>query len=165
MSDKDGLDALVALGTTGSTGGRNGPAEPRGLSPLDLLSLPPAQRELVNWLARRKQARFGEIQQALTQDPEQVERTLSALQEAGYVHPVLLEGDILYRVVFRGKVSRAGRGLGQDIWNLIDLDNVSFLEQTSLLHGLPRSDIEAIADRLQERHYARNQVILWQGDT
>ena len=186
MSDNDDLDALVALGTMGSTRGRNGKpgrrlpnldstsnpgkvpgaklAEPRGLSPLDILSLPPAQRELVNWLARRKQARFGEIQQALTEDPEQVEGTLSALQEAGYVHPVLLEGDIFYSVVFRGKVSRAGRGLGQDIWNLIDLDNISFLEQTSLFHSLPRSEIEAIADRLEERHYTRNQVILWQGD-
>jgi CRP-like cAMP-binding protein len=179
MSDNDDLDALLALGKTGSTRGRNAkpgrrpanldslsnPAEPRGLNPLDLLSLPRAQRELVNWLARRKQARFGEIRQALTQDPEQVERTLSALQEAGYVHPVLLEGEIFYSVVFRGKVSRAGRGLGQDIWNLIDLDNVTFLEQTSLFHGLPRSEIQAIADRLEERHYTRNQVILWQGDS
>jgi len=173
MSDTDDLDALVSS-TRGRSGkaGRRLPsldptsklAEPRGLNPLDILSLPPAQRELVNWLARRKQARLGEIQQALTQDPEQVERTLSALQEAGYVHPVLLEGDIFYSVVFRGTVSRAGRGLGRDIWNLIDPDNISFLEQMSLFHGLPRPEIEAIADKLEERHYARNQVILWQGD-
>ena len=187
MSDNDDLAALVALGTTGSTRRRSGkadrrqanldsasnagqipgarPGEPRGLSPLDILSLPPAQRELVNWLARKKHARFGEIQQALTQDAEQVERTLSVLQEAGYVQQVLLEGDIYYSVVFRAKVSRAGRGLGQDIWNRIDLDNISFLEQTPLFHGLPRSEIQAIADRLEERHYNRNQVILWQGDT
>jgi len=186
MSDKDDLAALAALGATGSTRGQSGkadrrqtnldptsnpqvpgarPAEPRGLSPLDILSLPPAQRELVNWLARKKQARFGEIQQALAQDPEQVQRTLSVLQEAGYVHQVLLDGDIYYSVVFRAKVSRAGRGLGQDIWNLIEPDNVSFLEPTPLFHGLPRSQIQAIADRLEERHYTRNQVILWQGDT
>lgn len=104
MSDNDdldpwevpGVDALVRSPRkrSGKAGSRlpsldpaSKLAEPRGLSPLDILSLPPAQRELVNWLARRKQARFGEIQQALTQDPEQVERTLSALQEAGYVHP------------------------------------------------------------------------------
>ena len=173
MSDNDDLDALVSS-TRGRSGkaGRRLPsldstsklAEPRGLSPLDILSLPPAQRELVNWLARRKQARFSEIQQALTQDPEQVERTLSALQEAGYVHPVLQEGDIFYSVVFRGTVSRTGRGLGRDIWNLIDPDNISLLEQMPLFHGLPRPEIEALADKLEERHYARNQVILWQGD-
>lgn len=184
MSDNDDLAALAALGRTGSTRRQSGradrrqadpdfasqvpgarPSEPRGLSPLDILSLPPDQRELVNWLARKKHARFGEIQQALAQDAEQVERTLSVLQEAGHVQQVLLEGDIYYSVVFRAKVSRAGRGLGQDIWNQIELDNISFLEQTPLFHGLPRSEIQAIADRLEERHYSRNQVILWQGDT
>ena len=173
MSDNDDLDALM-----GSLRGRSGkagrslpsrdqasqPAEPKGLNPLDVLALPPAQRELVNWLARRKQARFSEIQQALAQDPEQVEQTLSALQAAGYVQLLLREGDIFYSVVFRGTVSRAGRGLSSDIWKVLDQDNVSFLEQTTLFHGVPRPDIESLANQLEERHFTRDQVILWQGD-
>lgn len=173
MSANDDLDAL-----TGALRGRSGkagrslpsrdhasqPAEPKGLNPLDVLALPPAQRELVNWLARRKQARFSEIQQALAQSPEQVEQTLAALQAAGYVQLLLREGDVFYSVVFRGTVSRAGRGLSNDIWKVLDQDNVSFLEQTPLFHGVPRPDIENLANQVEERHFTRDQVILWQGD-
>ncbi len=179
MSDNDDLNALVSTlrGRHGKAGsplpGRDPapqpvaaqpPAEPKGLNPLDVLALPPAQQELVNWLARRKQARFSEIQQALAQNPEQVEQTLSDLQAAGYVQPLLRDGDILYSVVFRGTVSRAGRGLSRDIWQLIDQDTVAFLEQTALFHSVPRPEIESLANQLEERHFTRNQVILWQGD-
>ncbi len=170
MSNNDDLDALVSLTRKrGQASRAQPPAAPKpakapGLSPLDVLSLPPAQRDLVNWLARRKHARFREIQQGLSWDAGQVEQTLTALQQAGYVHPISLEGNVFYSVIFSGTVSRAGRGLGQEIWNLIDLDSVSFLDQTSLFHGLPRPVLQAIAAKVEERHYDRNQVILWQGD-
>ena len=194
MSDNDDLDALTSAlrGRRGKAGDQAGdkagdqadrpqssrdqapqpaqptqPAGPKGLNPLDVLGLPPAQRELVNWLARRKQARFDEIQQALGQgagqDAVQVEQTLSALQAAGYVQLLLQEGEVFFSVVFRGTVSRAGRGLSGDIWKVLDQDNVSFLEQTALFHGLPRLEIERLASQLEERHFSRNEVIVWQG--
>ncbi|RPI94176.1 MAG: hypothetical protein EHM39_12400, partial [Chloroflexi bacterium] len=64
-SDKgDLLDKL--LGSAHGTGQPSNNTAPTGtstdkqpgLNPLDLLELPADQRELINWLARRKQARF-----------------------------------------------------------------------------------------------------------
>jgi CRP-like cAMP-binding protein len=173
MADSGNLDELLRSPRgSNSTRGRNlpgpeslsKPAEPKGLNPLDVLSLPPAQRELVNWLARRNQAGISEIQQSLAQEPDRIERVLSDLKEAGYVQEVLIEGQVAYRVVFRGAVSRAGRKLSNNIWNLIDLDNVTFLQQVPLFQSLSRQELERIASKLEERHYSRNQVILWQGD-
>jgi CRP-like cAMP-binding protein len=60
-------------------------------------------------------------------------------------------------------VSRSGRGLSGDIWKVLDQDNLSFLAQNALFQGLPRAEIERLADQLEERRFDRNQVILWQG--
>ena len=173
MADSSNLDELLRFPRgSNSKRGRNlpgpeslsKPTEPRGLNPLDVLSLPPAQRELVNWLARRNQARLSEIQQSLAQEPNRIEKTLLDLKEAGYVQEVLIEGQVAYRVVFRGAVSRAGRKLSNDIWDLIDLDNITFLQQVPVFQSLSRQELERIVSKLEERHFSRNQVILWQGD-
>jgi CRP/FNR family transcriptional regulator len=135
-----------------------------GLNPLDLLGLPPAQRDLINWLSRRKQAQFDEIREALALDPVQLTEVLSALKAARHVQEALINGKIFYRVVFAGKVSRAARGLPESIWERVDLDNTVFLRQIPLFQGLPDGTLRDIADTLEERPYRRNEVILWQGD-
>lgn len=135
----------------------------RGLNPLDLLALPPAQRDLINWLSRRKQATFGELQDALHLDAEQLSAVLAEMKEAGYVNEALIGSDIYYRVVFRGKISRAARDLPESIWSRIDIDNRVFLKQIPLFSKLADDDIREIASKLDHRRYHRNEVILWQG--
>lgn len=173
MSDNDNLDSLVSglRGRVGKTGrsapsraNTSQPTESKGLNPLDVLSLPPFQRELVNWLARRKQARFSEIEQALAKDKEHVEKTLEVLKASGYVQLLLQDGEIYYSVVFSGTVSRSGRGLSSEIWGVFDQDNLTFLAQTDLLRGVPHLELEKLVTQIDELHYTRNQVILWQGD-
>ncbi len=139
-------------------------AAPKGLKPSDVLFLPSAQREIINWLSRRAGARFGEIQQALAGEADHIGETLSTLKEAGYVRETLVDGEISYQVVFEGTVSRGGRGLTKETWERLELDNVTFLQQLSLFRGLSRQEIESVADKLEERRYSRNEVILWQGD-
>ncbi len=135
-----------------------------GVSPVDLLFLPAEQREVINWLARRYQARFGDIHQALLKEPDQIATVLSDLKEAGFIREALIDGEIYYRVDFGGKVTRAGRGIAEEIWGLVELDNKAFLEQVPLFKDLSDQEIEGIAGKSDERHCSRNEVILWQGE-
>jgi CRP-like cAMP-binding protein len=134
-----------------------------GLNPLDLLGLPPDQRDLINWLSRRKQARFDELLDALNIKPAQLAAVLTALKNVRHIQEALIDGEIYYRVVFGGKISRAARGLPEGIWKLIDLDNTVFLHQIPLFQGLSNSELRDIATKLETRQYHRNEVILWQG--
>ncbi len=142
-----------------------GSEEERGLNPFDVLTLPHDQRELVNWLARRKQATLPDIAQGLGRPINAIQQTLAPLESEGYVHDALVEGEIYYRVVFRGAVSRAARGLPQDIWARVDLDSVSFLRQHPLFRALPENNVAEVARKMDARRYHRDEVILWQGHT
>lgn len=138
-------------------------ADPKGLNPVKLLGLPPIQRDLINWLARRKQAGFDAIQDALQTDSTQARAVIAELIEAGYLHEALIDGKIFYRVVFRGKVSRTGRSLPDSIWQRVDLDNGVFLRQMPLFSELPSEAIQQVAETLDSQHYHRNEIIQWQG--
>ncbi|MEK7277742.1 MAG: Crp/Fnr family transcriptional regulator [Chloroflexota bacterium] len=166
----DALDELIGL--TSQRGKRRQPgtetqptaAESRGLNPLDLLNLPSNQREVVNWLSRKKEARLSEIIEALSKtDAASVRAAVTELKDLGYLHEALIDGEIYYRVVFRGTVMRAGRGLPQTLWTLIDLDNVTFLKQVYLFNGLSEDQLKEVSSKLETRQYHRNEVILWQG--
>lgn len=166
--EKDPLDDLLNFSRRPRKQ-RNRAAEPvdktddKGLNPLDILSLPRDQREMVNWLSRRSDCRIDEIQAGLGKEREDIEATLAALKKTDYVHEALIDGEVYYRVVFRGKVKRTTRGLPQHLWARVDLDNVAFLQQVPLFQGLPQDWLKKIADKLEERRYQRNEVILWQG--
>lgn len=153
------LDPFARLGGEGGAAESGG-----GLNPLDLLALPPEQQDLVKWLSRRKQAHLGEIQEALGQDAAQISQVLADLKKAGSVHEALIDGQIYYRMVFRGRVNRAGRGLPAGIWARVDLDNTAFLQQVPLFQRLPDATLRALAEKSEVRHYHRNDVIIWQGD-
>lgn len=151
---------------TDHTGGAPNPTEQEhqtGLNPLDLLGLPPAQRDLINWLSRRKQARFGEIQAALDIDAAELTSILTTLKSERHVRDALIDGEIYYRVMFAGKVSRAARGLPDNIWERVDLDNTVFLREIPLFRGIPDAELREIANKLEARQYRRNEVIVWQG--
>src|SRR5579859_569907 len=135
-----------------------------GLNALELLNLPTDQRKVITWLSRKKQATFAEIEKALGQTPEALQATLRALQQANYVNEALVDRDLYYRVVFRGSVRRKATGISEALWTRVDLDHVTFLKQVSLFKGLSEEEIRAIANTMGEHHYARDEVMLWQGD-
>ncbi len=162
MSDSDhSLDQL--LGPLRKPARPGGSQEETGLNPFDLLALPDDQRDLLNWLSRRKQARFNDIQAALSLDNGQLLALLSDLKQANYVNEALIEGEVYYRVVFSGKPSRAARALPDDIWARIDQDYTSFLKEVPLFRQLPDDLLRDVAQKLTSRQFGRNEVILWQG--
>lgn len=145
-------------------GQRRKPTDETGLNPLDLLALPAAQRDTINWLSRRKQATLTQLQEALDKEPDEIAQVIEDLKQAGYVREALIDGKIYYRVIFGGRVSRSGRGVPQNIWNAVDLDNQTFLRQISLFKHLDDSELPHMIDLMEERHFHRNEVIAWQGN-
>lgn len=135
-----------------------------GLNPLDLLALPAAQRDAINWLSRRKQATLDDIAAALDRSRDDVADVINNLREQGYLKEALVDGQVLYRVVFGGKVSRSGRGVPAAIWNAVDLENTVFLKSIPLFAHLDEPALKALANEMKERHFQRNEVIAWQGE-
>ncbi len=136
----------------------------KGLNPLDLLALPADQRDLINFLSRQKQVHLADIQAKLSLPLSQLMAAIEALVETGYIHQALVDGNIYYRVVFGGKVKRAGRSVPQAIWDAVDLDNAVFLKQVPLFEHLLEDERHLVASTTTSRRYKRNEVILWQGD-
>jgi hypothetical protein len=95
---------------------------PQGLAPTELTSLPDESRELITWLARRKMATLEEMVQALNRKRDSIINTLEELLPKGYVKEMIIEGVKFYRVVFHAKPRRGPQGLGEDLWNQLDLD-------------------------------------------
>ncbi len=156
---KTNTDALF-----GTSSERGDDAPNKGLNPLDLLALPAAQRDAINWLSRRKQATLEDIAAALKKSVDEVASVVRELRGAGYLKEALVEGQVLYRVVFGGKVSRSGRGVPADIWNAVDLENTVFLKSISLFAHLDDAALKALAADMKERHFHRNEIIAWQGE-
>ena len=96
---------------------------PQGLAPTDLTSLPDESRKIVTWLARRKMAGLEEIEQALNRERDSIIKTLEELRLKGYVKEMMIEGVKFYRVVFHAKPRRGPRGLRDDLWDRLDLDD------------------------------------------
>lgn len=136
-----------------------------GLNPLDILALPASQRDAINWLSRRKQATFSDLQTALNKSPAELSEILEKLKSAGYIREALIDNTIYYRVVFGGKVNRTGRGIPQNIWDAVDVDAKLFLKQLPLFAHLAPDTLQTLASQCESRQYHRNEVIVWQGDT
>ena len=136
----------------------------KALSPLELLALPDNQRKVVNYLSHQKQSSLDDVQQNLPDfSTTELEQTLYALKEAGYIREALIDGEIYYRVVFGGS-ARSKIFLPAGIWDRLNLDSVTFLQQMPMFKGLSRHELRAISKQMEERQYRRNEVIVWQGE-
>ncbi len=139
-----------------------------GLTALDLLSeaLPPPQRLLIGWLARRKPATLSEVSdfwQARGQAAQELQPTLDAMLEKGLLRQAIVAGEVRYRVVFQGRAQRTGVGLPSALWERVDQDRVSFLSSLALFRRLAEAQLRALADQMDEVRYQRGDVLVWQG--
>ncbi len=166
MNQDDPLDDLIQAARRR----KDKPAPPspkaedkKALNPLDLLTLPTPQREVVNFLSRQKQARLEEIQQKLRSVTE-VPQAIQTLKEIGYIREALIDGEIFYRVAFGGTTSRSKIFLPENIWSSLNVDNLTFLKEMPLFQQLPELELRRLAGELETRHYRRNEVIVWQDE-
>jgi CRP-like cAMP-binding protein len=141
------------------------PAPKQGLNPLDLLDLPLIQRELITYLSHQKQANLAELQQANpTVSQSELEQALRALKEAGSIREAFIDGQIHYRVAFGGVSNRSKIFLPENIWNRLNPDNLTFLQQMPMFHGLSKRKLVQIAGQMNTHHFHRNEIIIRQDE-
>lgn len=168
MSSNNPLDDLIgAARRRANKPGRAGPraagASKGALNPLDILTLPAVQRQVVNFLSRQKQARLEDVARGLPKiAAAEITKAIQTLKELGYIREALIEGEIYYRVAFGGTTSRAKVFLPEKIWSSLTVDNLTFLKQLPMFQHLPEAELSAFARELETRQYRRDEVIVWQ---
>lgn len=166
-NSEDALDDLVSRVKSRQAKGRPAsvPAQHLGgLKPSEILFMPGEQKKLIYYLSRCRYARFNDIQQALNLDRAQTLEILSALKDDGYVHEALVDGEFYYHVKFVDTSNKNNNNLPKELWNALSLDNIGFLRQLPLFKRLTGTDLGFISQQFRQEHYARNDVIVRQGD-
>jgi DNA-binding MarR family transcriptional regulator len=88
-----------------------------GISPADLLDLPPGLASVIKKIVRRNGMKLSEVAEALEQTPEEAQQMLDELLKKGYVRQVEVKNEIWYKARFAQK---RGRELPQDFWSALD---------------------------------------------
>ena len=91
--------------------------KPGGLSPIDLLDLPPTLASVIQKIIRKNGMKLEEIATALDQSPEETQRALDELVDQGYVRQVEVKQELWYKARFGRK---ADKTLHQSVWSALD---------------------------------------------
>ncbi len=108
---EDALDAFLK----GKPGG--GRSRLPGLKVADILTMPPEQQSLVNWLMRHYEAMPVTIAENIRQDIAQVQTSLKTLTDQGFLKTIEKPGGTYYRVKLAPK---SGRQMPTDVWQVLD---------------------------------------------
>ena len=90
-----------------------------GLKIADILTMPPEQQSLVNWLLRHYEAQPQTIAENFSQDLDQVQKNLNNLAHQGLLKTIQKNGDTYYRVKLAPKT---GRQMPENVWDILDKD-------------------------------------------
>ena len=88
-----------------------------GLSPTDLLDMPPALAAVIKQIIRRNGMKLADIAEVLGQAPTQTRQTLDELVNKGLARQVEVKGEVWYKVQF---AHRRSRTLSQGLWSALD---------------------------------------------
>ena len=88
-----------------------------GLSMTDILDLPDALRELVNWMLRKDVVSLQDAVAQVGQDETTTRSTLRTLVDKGFVREMQVRGETHYKVRIK---SRATRALPANVWRALD---------------------------------------------
>lgn len=91
--------------------------KPEGLSPIDLLDLPPTLASVIQKIIRKNGMKLEEIATALDQSPEETQKALDELVDQGYVRRVEVKQELWYKARFGRK---ADKTLHQSVWSALD---------------------------------------------
>ncbi len=87
-----------------------------GITPADLLDLPPMLRRLMNRVTRKGEHTVAEAAEFLEESPDDVRRMLDGLAEKGYLEREKKEVGWVYRTRFARK---RGRKVPGGIWSML----------------------------------------------
>ena len=89
----------------------------KGLSPIDLLDMPPELTEVVNQIIRKNGMKLEEVAQRLNKSEDEAKEALNALIEKGYVREVKVKQEIWYKAQFGRKADKV---VSDNIWSKSD---------------------------------------------
>ncbi|MCB0208353.1 MAG: hypothetical protein KDJ52_03430 [Anaerolineae bacterium] len=89
----------------------------KGLSPIDLLDMPPELTEVVNQIIRKNGMKLEEVAQRLNKSEDEAKEALNALIEKGYVREVKVKQEIWYKAQFGRKADKV---VSDNIWSKLD---------------------------------------------
>lgn len=87
-----------------------------GISPVDLLDMPPEISKIVKIIIRRNGMKLEQIAEAVNQTAEDVQNTLAGLVKKGYVREVKVKEEVWYKARFAQKRNRT---LSSSFWALL----------------------------------------------
>ncbi len=88
-----------------------------GLKVADILTMPPEQQSLVNWLMRHPEVVPQTIAEHFKRDVAQVQSALTELTVQGFLTTREKDGELYYRVKLAPK---SGRQMPTDVWQVLD---------------------------------------------
>jgi len=95
----------------------NSREQPGGLSPIDLLDLPPTLASVIQKIIRKNGMKLEEIATALDQSPEETQRVLDQLVDKSYIRRVEVKHELWYKAYFGRK---ADKTLHRSVWSALD---------------------------------------------
>lgn len=91
--------------------------EPGGLSPIDLLDLPPTLATVIQKIIRKNGMKLADIAAEIDQSPEETQQALDELVGKGFVRRVEVKNELWYKAKFGRK---ADKTLHQSVWSALD---------------------------------------------
>ena len=91
--------------------------QPGGLSPIDLLDLPPKLSAVIQKIVRKNGMKLDEIAAALEQSLDETQKALDELVGKGFVRRIEVKGELWYKAKFGRK---ADKTLHQSVWSALD---------------------------------------------
>lgn len=88
-----------------------------GLSPIDLLDLPPKLTAVIQQIVRKNGMKLDEIAAALEQNVDETQETLDELVGKGFVRRIEVKGELWYKAKFGRKADKI---VHQSVWSALD---------------------------------------------
>ena len=88
-----------------------------GITMADILTMPDALRELINWMMREVEVGLPQVAVHLQKDEPAARTMIASLIEKGFVREIDMKGDLRYRVRLAPKRKR---DMPSNIWHALD---------------------------------------------
>ena len=79
----------------------------------------------------------------------EIQEIVESLKETDYLVEEEKDGQITYRVLYRGMLSRAARGLSDNIWSRVDLDHTALLREISFFASLSENTLRDASNKIK----------------
>lgn len=132
------------------------------LSPIDLLSMSPAEQVVLRCLTRHSQLTIFELARQTRMGLEELEGIVGRLQRENRIVERLRQGQRTFSTRFQFK-RRMVRNMPESIVSLLEQPADQFLAELPLTAGLPEEARQALLEQGEKRVLQPEEILAWQG--